>query len=110
MIFFKLYFELNKKNQSLNSVVDFDLITLEDKKSFVQDCINKQFDVNAGPLRILCRAFFQPILSNLGSIVVQRIVIPKLLARIDVDNVATLLKGKMTLNQVCDVIVVCIEF
>ena len=94
----------------MDSAADFDLITLEDKKSFVQDCINKEFDVSAGPLRILCRAFVQPILINLGSIVVQRIVIPKLLARIDVDNVATLLKGKMTLNQVCDVIVSCIEF
>lgn len=38
------------------------------------------------------------------------LLVPGLLAEIDIDNFTNLLKGKMNLNQVCDVLVLCIDF
>ena len=95
---------------SLDSVVDFDLMTHDQKKLLVEDLIKKQIETNNGPLRSLCLAMFSLALGMAGAMAVQRILIPDLLAKIDGDKVANALTGKMTFRQVCDVLTACIDF
>ena len=95
---------------SLNHVVDFDTLTFQQKKSFVEDILNRQFALSSSHIGTLCRNLFKQLVGNFTSVAIQRIVIPQLIASVDVNRVASELRGQMTLNQVCDFIVSTIEF
>ena len=93
---------------SLNHVVDFDALTFQQKESFVEDIF---VALNSSHIGTLCRTLFEQLVGNFTSVAIQRIVIPQSIASIDVNRVASELRGQMTLNHIVnDLIVSTIEF
>ena len=67
--------------------IDFDQMTFQQKKLFVELCIKNQLEIN--------RVFFANI-GSIGSAVIRGILIPSLLYQIDIDKVGIFINKKKT--------------
>lgn len=61
---------------SLDDIYNFDAKTFQEKKGFVKDLIQRQFDLNSSGYGNLIEILFTPILGFLWSLAIREIVIP----------------------------------